>query len=193
MSHFLLRVSQQDFSYCGCQLTRVAIFKRLKQKNFVMKLLRLLVCGLIAVSTIPDVTIAETYSETFECDFGKGMANRPTPTHVVFSVDGRRQSALLHEVEMRGIDTPKRSALINRNSFRILSISWPGDTYTFSRTGRRTRGGDPRRMVLDLGRQEFSIFLDRQTMKAIASSKSNVQASHDGNANGTCVEVQFTN
>lgn len=156
-----------------------------------MNFFRLLASGLIAFSTIPNVAIAETYSETFECVFGEGLANRPTLTSVVFSVDARRQLALLHEVEMQGIDTPKRSAAINRNSFRVLSISWPGDAYTFSRTGRRTRGGDPRRMVLDLRRQEFSIFLNRETMRAMASSKSNVQASHDGNANGTCVEIPF--
>lgn len=172
-------------------MIELPIAKRLKDQNFIMNFFRLLASGLIAISTIPNVAIAENYSETFECIFGKGLANRPTPTRVVFSVDVYGRLALLHEVEMRGIDTPKRSASINRNSFRVLSISWPGDAYTFSRTGRRTRSGDPRRMVLDLGRQKFSIFLNRETMKAIASSKSDVQSSHDGNANGTCVEISF--
>lgn len=155
-----------------------------------MNLFRLLAGGLIAISTIPNATRAETYSESFECIFEKGLANRPTPVRVVFSVDQYGQSAVLHEVEMQGIDTPKTAARINRNSFRLISINWSGDAYTFSQTGRRTRAGDPRRMVLDLGRHEFSVFVNRETMRAIASSKSNVQASHDGNAKGTCVAIQ---
>ena len=156
-----------------------------------MKYVWTLVGFSLAVS-IPQVATSQAYRESYECVFRKGVANRPTPTRVVFSVDGYGQSALLHTVEMPGIDTPKRSASIGRNSSRVLSFSWPGDTYTFSNTGRRLRAGDPRRKILDLGRQEFSLYLNRETMQARTRSKSSGQTTQDGNAKGNCKPIKLT-
>ncbi|WP_170414520.1 hypothetical protein [Ruegeria atlantica] len=146
---------------------------------------------MFAMAITPGRASGEVYSESFECVFEEGLANRPTPTRVVFSLDKYGRSALLHEVELQGIDAPIRSASIERNSYRLLSISWPGDSYTFKATGRRTRPGDSRRIVSDLGRHNFSVFLDRQTMRATTRSKSDGHVTLDGNAVGHCTPMEL--
>ncbi|WP_170788867.1 hypothetical protein [Ruegeria lacuscaerulensis] len=190
-AQFIVVLRYVLFPHCGC-LTYAVAKDEILIVTSVMRISKLLVYGFIAGLSLPNFAASETYAESFECVFGKGLVNRPTPTRVVFSVDESQRSIVLHEVEMQGINTPKTWASINRTSYRLLSFSWFGELYTFSENGRRTRVGDPRTKVLDIGRQEFSIFLNRQTMRAIASSRSNVQTSHDGNANGTCVEIEFS-
>ncbi|WP_171099867.1 hypothetical protein [Ruegeria sp. HKCCD7255] len=138
-------------------------------------------------------TVAESYSESFECTFDRGLANLPTPTRVVFSVDESRRSALLHQVDIPGIVTSRLAASIDRDSFRLISISWPGDTYLFAATNRPTHAGDNRSRIRDLRLTEFSLFLDRGNKQAIVRSKVADGASLIGNAKGKCVPVDLNN
>ena len=139
------------------------------------------------LSTLGTATISETYKESFECQFGRGIANRPTPSHLVFSVDEYGRSALLHEVEIPEIDTGTGAGRIKRNSSKLLSITWIGDNYTYTASGRSYATNEARYDAIDLRDLQFSIQLNRKTMKAIAKSSASISyASRDGFARGSC-------
>ena len=138
----------------------------------------------------PAVAVSETYKESFECTFGRGLVNRPTPVRMVFSVDEFGRSALLHDVDIPKIDTRSGSGRIKRDTPRILSIAWSGEKYTFSDSGRSYATNEARYDAVDMLDVEFSVTLDRRTMKAIVKSKTSVAyASRDGFANGGCAEI----
>jgi hypothetical protein len=151
---------------------------------------RILLACLIALYAQTSPLVAETYTETFECTFGKGVRNRPTPTRVLFSIDEFGRSALLHNVEIPKIDTVKGSGQITRNSIRRLSIAWSGREYIFSASGRSVASNETRPRAVDLRDVEFTIFLDRRTMKAsVRSNALRLNVSRDGHAKGKCLLV----
>ncbi|WP_298936666.1 hypothetical protein, partial [uncultured Ruegeria sp.] len=84
----------------------------------------------------PTAGIAETFKESFECHFGRGLVNRPTPSHLVFSVDEFGRSALIHEVDIPDINTHSGPGRVKRDSIRRLSIGWVGENYVYSASGR---------------------------------------------------------
>ena len=139
-----------------------------------------------ALSAAPGVANAETYSETLECVFERGLANRPTPSRILLSLDEFGRSALLYEVEISEIETSTGSASVLRISYRVLSIAWPEKEYSYRRNDKtaRTYVGAPE--GADLHKLEFRVFLDRTTMKAIARSRSTGQRMRPGEAARRC-------
>lgn len=142
------------------------------------------------LSVFPVISASQTFEETFECRFGRGIVNKPTPEFLVFSIDEYGRSAFIHDVTMPNIETQPGPAAIKRDSIRVLSISWVGPNYVFSDSGRSYAQNESRIDALDLLDQEFSVFLDRRTMKATARSSSySAYLPRDGFARGTCQRV----
>ncbi len=151
---------------------------------------RILLACLIALYAQTSPLVAETYTETFECTFGKGVRNRPTPTRVLFSIDEFGRSALLRKVEIPKIDTVKGSGRITRDSIRRLSIAWRAQEYTYFTSGRTKASSEGVLQAFDLQGAEFSIFLDRHTGKArVRSSDVRLSSPRDGHAKGKCLLV----
>ncbi|WP_216825780.1 hypothetical protein [Ruegeria sp. EL01] len=144
----------------------------------------------LSLLVTPTAGIAETFKESFECHFGRGLANRPTPSHLVFSVDEFGRSALIHEVDIPDINTHSGPGRVKRDSIRRLSIGWVGENYVYSASGRSIASNESVIDAIDLKTQEFSVFLDRKTMKATARSSSpSAYLPRDGYATGKCVAV----
>ncbi|WP_299659749.1 hypothetical protein [uncultured Ruegeria sp.] len=155
-----------------------------------MKFHKCLAFCLAALAIVPVAASSETYKESFECYFERGLVNRPTPARVVFSIDEFGRSALLHDVNVPKIDTLSESGQIRRDTPRVLSISWSGDKYVFSDSGRSYATNEARYDAVDMLDVVFSITMDRKTMKAIVKSKTSVAyASRDGFASGRCVAI----
>ncbi len=163
---------------------------RLRNTKLLMRKIKTLAVCLAALSIAPQAAISEVYEESFECVFSRGVANRPSPSRILFSVDEYGRSALLHEVEIPGVDTVKGSGWISRDSIRRLSINWVGQAYRYSETGRSTAKRESRGFVTDLRQTEFSLFLDRRTMRAIARATTRGgDKSWHSSANGSCSET----
>ncbi|WP_420586714.1 hypothetical protein [Ruegeria sp.] len=158
-----------------------------------MTLSKTLAVCLAFLSVAPLSAGAQTYKESFECEFGRGLANRPTPERVVFSLGTRGRTAELHEVNIPEIVTPTSTARVRKNSFLVLSIVWSGETYTYANSRKNVTTNEGHAYAVDLRRQEFSLFLDRRTMKAIARSRSSDIRPREGNATGGCVVVDSPN
>ncbi|WP_170331061.1 hypothetical protein [Ruegeria arenilitoris] len=158
-----------------------------------MKIFRTAILAALATAVFVGLANSEEYKETFECSFEKGMGKRPTPTRLVFSVDLYGRSALLHEVEIPRIDTTPGVADVKRDSYKVLSISWPAKRYVFSEDGRKINSHSVSIESIDLNTQEFSIFLDRRTMKAIARTQSSNIRYKYGEAEGQCILRAFPN
>lgn len=152
-----------------------------------MRFAKTLIICLATLSATSEVAVSETYKESFECEFGRGLVNRPTPERVVFSVDEFGRSALLHKVEIPKVETSVGSGRIKRDTPKLLSIAWVGQSYTYSATGRTYASNESRYDAIDLRELEFSLMLNRKTMKATAkSATSGAYASRDGFAKGNC-------
>ncbi|WP_424833263.1 hypothetical protein [Ruegeria sp.] len=154
-------------------------------------------CSFLAIvcsfGMIPVAAASETYKESFECTFGRGIVNKPTPTRLVFSVDEFGRSVLLHEVEIPDIDTNPGSGRIKRDSSKQLSIEWIGQDYVYSDTGHSYASNESRIDAIDLLNHEFSVLLNRKTMKAIAkSASSSSYLPRDGFAKGRCIQISDT-
>ncbi|WP_170572438.1 hypothetical protein [Ruegeria atlantica] len=152
-----------------------------------MKFSKTLAIFLSVLSAVPVTTAAETYKESFECEFGRGLVNRPTPERLVFSIDEFGRSALLHEVEIPKIDTYPGSGKVGRDTPKLLSISWVGSNYVYSASGRTYASNENRYDAIDLLDLEFSITLNRKSMTAIAKSRTyGTYLPRDGFARGRC-------
>lgn len=152
-----------------------------------MKFYKTIAICFAVLSAAPLAAAAETYKETFECQFGRGLVNRPTPERLVFSVDEFGRSALLHEVKVPEIDTNVGSGRIKRDTPRLLSIAWVGNDYRYSASGRTYASNESRYDAIDLRDLEFSVLLDRRTMKAIAKSATfGSYLPRNGFAEGSC-------
>ncbi|WP_424833262.1 hypothetical protein [Ruegeria sp.] len=133
---------------------------------------------------------SETYKESFECTFGRGVANRPTPVRLVFSVDEFGRSASLHEVDIPKVDTTRGHGIISSDSIRRLSFSWFGRDYTYSATGLSAPQNGASARTVDLQTVEYSFFLNRRTMKAAVRSEDLGESIPlYGNAQGTCQPI----
>ncbi|MTI03679.1 hypothetical protein [Roseibium sp. RKSG952] len=144
----------------------------------------------LGLSTVGTSVAAETYKETFECEFGRGLANRPTPSRVVFSVDEYGRSALLHNVEIPKLDTDTGSGRIKRDTHKLLAIAWVGDNYLYSASGRPYATNESRYDAIDLRDLEFTINLNRNTMKATVKSATSIAYNRrDGFAKGSCIAI----
>ncbi|WP_170414517.1 hypothetical protein [Ruegeria atlantica] len=142
------------------------------------------------LAIMPAVAVSESYKETFECTFGRGIANKPTPTHLVFSIDEFGRSVLLHDVVIPNVTSGKGSGRIKSDTPQKLSIAWVGSNYVFTDSGRSYASNESRIDALDLRDQEFSVFLNRNTMKAMAKSSSNsAYLPRDGFARGRCESI----
>lgn len=139
---------------------------------------------------LPTESVSQSIKETFRCEFGRGLANKPTPELLIFSTDEFGRSAFIHEVRMPGIDTQPGPARVNSDSIRKVSISWVGQNYVYSDSGRSYASNESRIDAIDLRNQEFSISLDRRTMKATArSSTYSAYMPRDGFARGKCAQI----
>ncbi len=155
-----------------------------------MKLIKLLVVSVAAFVMSPEGAKSQPYKESFECTFKRGLANRPTPSRIVFSVDKYGRSAVLHEIDISEIDTNPGSGRIKRDTPRVLSIEWVGNNYTFTETGFTYATNEARIDAIDLIDHQFSVRLDRKSMKATATSKSlSAYMPRDGYAKGNCISV----
>lgn len=144
----------------------------------------------LGLSSLPAMSSAQTFKETYECKFGRGLANKPTPEFLVFSVDEYGRSAFVHEIRMPDIDARPGPARVKRDSIRNLSIAWVGQDYVYTSTGRSYASNESRIDAIDLLTQEFTVFLDRRTMKATAQSSSQTAyLPRDGFARGKCTQV----
>ena len=144
----------------------------------------------LGLSLAPFMANAEIYKESFECHFGRGIVNKPTPRRLVFSVDEFGRFAFVHAIEIRGVDTKPGPGRVKRDSPKQLSIAWVGQEYVYSDTGRSYASNESRIDALDLRDQEFSVLLDRKSMKATARSSSNsAYLPRDGFARGKCAPI----
>ncbi|WP_143534804.1 hypothetical protein [Ruegeria meonggei] len=159
-----------------------------------MTIKKVLAAGLAALIITPQIAVSETYKESFECKFGPGLVNRPTPTRVVFSVDEFGRSALLHRVDIPKIDTGVGPARIKRDTPKVLSIAWVGQNYVYSASGRTYATNESRYDAIDLLDLEFSVMLNRSTLKATAKSATSIAyAPRDGFAKGACKPITTPN
>jgi hypothetical protein len=143
-----------------------------------------------ALSAFPVVAVAENYKESFECEFEPGIANRPTPERLVFSLDEFGRSALLHDVEIPKITTEPGSGRVGRDTPKVLFIAWVGSNYVYTESGRTYATNESRYDAIDLIDLEFSVMLNRNTMKAIAKSRTfGTYLPRDGFANGRCKAI----
>lgn len=144
----------------------------------------------LGLSCIPALSKAQTFKESFECNFSRGINNKPTPEFLVFSVDQYGRSAFVHQTRMPNIDTQSGPARVRRDSIRTLSIAWVGRNYVYSDSGRTYASNEARVDAIDLLDQEFSVFLDRRTSKATTRSSSySAYLSRDGYAVGNCMKI----
>ncbi|MES0860816.1 hypothetical protein ABLN87_00495 [Ruegeria sp. SCPT10] len=144
----------------------------------------------LGLLSIPAISVSQTFTETYECKFGPGLVNKPTPESLAFSVDEYGRSAYIHEIEIPDIDTRPGPARVKRDSIRNLSIAWVGQDYVYSATGRSYASNESRIDAIDLLTQEFTVFLDRRTLKATARSTSHsAYLPRDGFARGKCKQI----
>lgn len=144
----------------------------------------------LGLLSIPAVSASETFKETYECKFGRGLVNKPTPEFLVFSVDDYGRSAYIHEIEMPDIHTQPGPARVKRDSIRNLSVSWVGRDYVYSATGRSYASNESRIDAIDLLNHEFTVILDRRTLKATTRSTSHsAYLPRDGFARGKCKQI----
>ncbi|WP_171099865.1 MULTISPECIES: hypothetical protein [unclassified Ruegeria] len=95
---------------------------------------------------------------------------------------------------MPKITTRPGTGRVKRDTLRVLSITWSGETYVFADSGRSYASNESRYDAVDLLDVDFSLTLDRRNMKAIAKSKTSVAyASRDGFADGSCTKITNPN
>ncbi len=144
----------------------------------------------VGLGIVPAVSVSQTFKETYECNFSRGIANKPTPEFLIFSVDEYGRSAFIHEARMPNIDTQPGPARVKRDSIRNLSIAWVGQDYVYSDSGRSYASNESRIDAIDLLNQEFAVFVDRRTLKATARSSSySAYLPRDGFARGECAKI----
>ncbi|MEX0306782.1 MAG: hypothetical protein AB3N12_05275 [Ruegeria sp.] len=156
-----------------------------------MRILKpLKILSIFTLSIVPAAVLSASYKETYECKFEDGLAMRPTPERVVFSVADIGRGVQLHEVEIPKITTSSGFGDVKQDNPKLLAIKWFGENYTFTASGRTYASNVSRYDAIDMLYHEFSIKLNRKTMKAIAQSKSHISyASRDGFAHGKCVAI----
>jgi len=146
---------------------------------------------LAAVILALAVTPAAAEVTKFHCTFAEANVQRPTPTEIVFSVDTFSQYGRIEMLKIPGVSISKNQIRVERNDRKVLSVEWPGNGYQF--TAEALDKGAKMGVnfyAIEWPRHRFSVFLKKQSMTAVARSRSTGASLRSGHSSGACVQLR---
>lgn len=130
-------------------------------------------------------------ADVYECNFEKGHIAKPTPTRVVMEIDEYHSEGKLLEIEIPGVITRPGPIAFKRNDSKIASVWWVGREYKFTEAARKSgaRSGTGYYTV-EWYTHQFSVFFNKQSLKAQTRSKDVKYGDLNFAKSGTCKRLK---
>ncbi len=130
-------------------------------------------------TTVPNLTTAAIY----ECSFNPAASDKAAPRLVVVDVDKYGFDAKIIRIEIDDVETIPSRAQVKSFSKKHITIGWKGDRYKFLPSARRAPASYLR---VDWYKRQFSLRIERRTMKARLLSESTGHRPNGRSRSGRC-------